>query len=151
MALVMDEIHPWVPIGTLLVRAGLIDSEQLEIALGERERTGRRLGELLVEWGWVSSKEIARALADQFTLDFLELRPDTVEREAVALLRTADARRLRALPVRVLADGLVLVAIDDPTNLAASEEARTLVGRPIRLAVVDAAELDAALDGAERG
>jgi len=52
----------WLPLGALLVREGLITNEQLETALIDQQGTGLRLGELLVQWGWVESSAISRAL-----------------------------------------------------------------------------------------
>ena len=54
-----------VPLGQLLVDAGLIELADLEKALEEQRRTGRRLGELLVEGGYVAGRSIALALARQ--------------------------------------------------------------------------------------
>src|SRR5438270_11817909 len=72
----------WVPLGTLLLRVGAIDPEQLEIALTEKERSPRRLGEILVEWGWVPSVALARALAEQYGIPVLDLRTTEIDRAA---------------------------------------------------------------------
>src|SRR5690349_15299716 len=45
--------NPRVRLGELLVRAGLITGRQLEEALAEQRRVGKRLGSLLVETGLV--------------------------------------------------------------------------------------------------
>jgi hypothetical protein len=134
----------WVPLGTLLMRVGAISSEQLEIALTEKERSPRRLGEILVEWGWVTSGAIGRALADQYGLPFLDLAVTDVEQDAAMLLPEDAARRLQALPVRFLPDRLLLVGLADPTDLLAAEELRTLLGTGICLNVVDHDALEAA-------
>ena len=57
----------WLPLGALLVRESLISNEQLELALIDQQGTGLRLGELLVQWGWVESAAISRKrpLADR--------------------------------------------------------------------------------------
>jgi type IV pilus assembly protein PilB len=141
----MDETKDvWVPLGTLLLRVGAIDPEQLEIALTEKERSPRRLGEILVEWGWVSSVEIAKALAEQYAMPFLDLSETEVEHEAAMLLPEEAARRLQALPVRFLPDRLVLVGLADPTDVLAAEELRSLLGTGVCLNVVDIDALDAA-------
>ncbi len=141
----MDETKDvWVPLGTLLLRVGAIDPEQLEIALTEKERSPRRLGEILVEWGWVSSVEIAKALAEQYGMPFLDLSETDVEHEAAMLLPEEAARRLQALPVRFLPDRLVLVGLADPTDVLAAEELRSLLGTGVCLNVVDIEALDAA-------
>src|SRR5262249_60357466 len=107
----------WVPLGTLLLRVGAIDPEQLEIALTEKARSPRRLGEILVEWGWVPSVAIARALAEQYGIPFLDLGEAAVDEEAARLLPEKAARRLQALPIRRLPDHLVLVGVADPTDV----------------------------------
>lgn len=141
----MDETtDAWVPLGTLLRRVGAISSEQLEIALTEKERSPRRLGEILVEWGWVPSVSIARALAEQYGITFLDLTTTEIEQEAAMLLPEDAARRLQALPIRFLPDRLLLVGLADPTDLLAAEELRSLLGTGICLNVVDIDALEAA-------
>ena len=54
-----------VPLGTLIIRAGLLAEEQLEEALQEVMRTGKRLGEVLLERGWIAEKDLGRMLAGQ--------------------------------------------------------------------------------------
>jgi type IV pilus assembly protein PilB len=141
----MDETKDvWVPLGTLLLRVGAIDSEQLEIALTEKERSPRRLGEILVEWGWVPSVAIARALAEQYDIPFLDLTQADVQQDVAMLLPETTARRLQALPIRVLPDRLLLVGVADPTDVLATEELRSLLGTAICLNVVDMDALEAA-------
>jgi hypothetical protein len=54
-----------IKIGTLLVRAGSVTASEIRSALRAQERTGRRLGDVLVERGVVSRPELARVLARQ--------------------------------------------------------------------------------------
>lgn len=136
----------WIPLGALLMREGLITPEQLEMALVEKEQMGRRVGEILVEWGWVSGRAIARALAEQYEIGFLDLADSELDDEAAAFLPEELARRYQALPVKFLSDDLLLVAITDPTDVAACDELRFFLRASIRLAVVDKADLQRALD-----
>jgi hypothetical protein len=53
------------PIGQILLEKEAITEEHLEAALAEQERTGRRLGEILIEAGHTSWLAIARAMAEQ--------------------------------------------------------------------------------------
>jgi hypothetical protein len=63
---------PWQPLGTLLVHEGLMAVADVEQALREQQRTGRLLGEIVVQRGYVSGAALARALAKQHCV---ELRP----------------------------------------------------------------------------
>ncbi|TML85129.1 MAG: hypothetical protein E6G08_15390 [Actinobacteria bacterium] len=90
------------PLGSLLVREGLLTREQLEQALAEKERTGHRIGEIVVERGWAQPQDVARALAEQHGLEFVDLAQAKLEPAAANLLPEKFARRYDALPVRFL-------------------------------------------------
>jgi hypothetical protein len=66
----MDQASfPWRPLGSLLAAEGLLTEEELNDALGEQERTGRLLGEILVDKGYVSGWTLTRVLAQQHGVD----------------------------------------------------------------------------------
>jgi hypothetical protein len=52
-------------LGSLLVRDGLVEMQQVEDALAEQERTDRRLGEILVERALISDCDLAQAVTEQ--------------------------------------------------------------------------------------
>jgi hypothetical protein len=58
----------WLPLGELLVERRLLSQRQLELALQEHARTGRRLGEVLVSFGFVSEQALAATLLEQVGL-----------------------------------------------------------------------------------
>ena len=58
----------WLPLGELLVERRLLSQRQLELALQEHQRTGRRLGEVLVAFGFVSEQALATTLLEQVGL-----------------------------------------------------------------------------------
>ena len=57
---------PWRPLGRLLVTKGLLSDDQLENALENQALTGRRLGEILVELGFISNRALSLTLAEQY-------------------------------------------------------------------------------------
>jgi hypothetical protein len=63
---------PWRSLGALLVGEGLLTETQLELALGEQRRSGRMLGQILVDFGYLTGLSLARVLAEQHGV---ELRP----------------------------------------------------------------------------
>ncbi|HEY7692877.1 MAG TPA: hypothetical protein VH816_11105 [Gaiellaceae bacterium] len=131
----------WLPLGALLVREGLISNEQLELALIDQQGTGLRLGELLVQWGWVESAAISRALAEQYELEFVDLDAAEIDPAAVDRLPGGEARKRGAIPIRVLEDNRLLVGVADPTDVGACDELRALLGGKVSLVVVDQVEL----------
>jgi hypothetical protein len=59
----------WRPLGELLVQKKLLTEDELELALGEQADTGRLLGAILVERGYVSGPALAVALAEQYGVE----------------------------------------------------------------------------------
>jgi hypothetical protein len=134
-------------LGELLIESGLLTSEQLEDALREAGRRGRRLGEIVLERGWVHERTLAHCLASQKGLPFVSLRDRSPDPEAVKLLPRKTAHLYAALPVEL--DGVTaVVAISDPTNEAAMASVRAAFGGDIRFAVAATSELASALDRA---
>ena len=129
------------PLGSLLVRDGLITAEQLELALAEKEETGHRLGEIVLAHGWVVAATLARLLAEQHGLEYVDLPHTAVDPAAAGLLPEKLARRYEALPIRFSSEKTVLVAVSDPTNVAASDDLRLALGLNVRLAVAAAPDL----------
>jgi hypothetical protein len=129
-----------VPLGTLIFRAGLLAEEQLEDALQEGMRTGKRLGEVLLERGWLHERDLGRLLAGQKGLPFVEVRGSDAEPAALQLLPEEKARLQTTLPLRYEEDQLV-VAVADPSNELVLENLRRTLGSEPRLVVAAHGEL----------
>jgi type IV pilus assembly protein PilB len=140
----------WVPLGRLLVDGRVLTQEQLDVALGEKAESGKRLGEIIVDLGFTTERAIAGALAEQYGLEYIDLEGLKLDREAVGLLTEALARRYEALPIRILDDGVPLLAVTDPTNLANADELRFALGATFRLAVAERKQIDLAISRAYR-
>jgi Type II secretion system (T2SS), protein E, N-terminal domain len=86
------------PLGELIVRAGLVASNDLYAALATARAAGRRLGEVLVEQGLVGERDLAQLVADQEGIEFVDLAKLDLDQKAVDLLSERTARRFRAIP-----------------------------------------------------
>src|SRR5262245_60776839 len=106
--------RPDAPLGTLIFRAGLVPADQLEDALEEGIKRGGRLGEILIERGLIQESDLARILAGQKGLRYIDPSELELDAEAIALLPEEKARLYRALPVGFEGDA-PLIAITDPT------------------------------------
>ena len=137
--------HPWPALGALLVRDGLLSEADLEAALVGQRDSGKRLGEVLVERGMVTRTQVARVLAEQHELPFIELAESEVQVEAATLLSEELARRYTALPVSMLPDDSLLVAVADPTNVLHSDELRLALGVSLRFGVAAPDAIEAAI------
>jgi type IV pilus assembly protein PilB len=118
--------------------------EQLAHALEAQTHRGGRLGEVLVELGYVTTHQIAGAVAEQCGLELIDLDASDIDRDAVALLPEPLARRYQALPIRLDEEGLLL-AIADPTNLHTADDLKLALGVYFRCAVAEAGQLERVL------
>jgi type IV pilus assembly protein PilB len=133
-------------LGQLLLRDGVLTMDQLEACLAEREAEGGRLGEILVRHAIATPTQVARALAEQHGLEFVELGRFDLVPEATSLLPENVARRLSALPIAFDDDDSVIVAVNDPTDMMASDDLRLALGLQIRFVVVSTPDLGRTLD-----
>jgi hypothetical protein len=133
--------RPDAPLGTLIFRAGLLPAETIENALEEGVKTGRRLGEILVERNLIKEEDLTRLLAGQKGLPYVSLRERSVEVDAARLLAEDQARLFTALPIG-FEDGIPVVAVADPTNDVLNRNIREALGREARFVVVARSELN---------
>jgi len=143
-----DEVNPnrEHALGVLLIRKGTISEEQLEQALSEKELNGRRIGDIFVAHGWATSRDLAHALAEQYSLEFVEILETPIEPEMTKLLSERFVRRFRALPVKYLDKNSVLVAIADPTDIVVLDDVKLALGINLRFCLADSGDLDSAID-----
>jgi MSHA biogenesis protein MshE len=121
-------------LGDLLIGQKLISQEQLANALERQKQSGRKLGRVLVENGYVTEDEISGAIARQLNIPLIDLRQANVRPEVVRLLPEQLARRFRAIALETRGDA-VLLAMADPTDLFAYDELQHHLNRRVELAV----------------
>lgn len=124
-----------VRIGELLLARGLINQDQLAEALAKKAPE-ERLGEALIRLRIVFENDLARTLASQCGLDYVDLVTAGADRACARLLPERVARELDVIPVRATAEGRIVVAIADPleTDLAFIEKT---LGTPIEPKVAE--------------
>jgi MSHA biogenesis protein MshE len=124
-----------VRLGDLLVQQKLISQEQLRAALEDQGKSGRKLGRVLIETGYLSEDQIGEALARQLGVPFINLKYYNFNTAVTRKLPEVQARRFRALLLEEQ-DGSVLVAMADPTDLFAYDEITRIVRKDVNIAVV---------------
>ena len=132
-------------LGDLLVQEKLISPEQLQLSLESQKRSGRKLGRVLVDSAYVTEEQISEALAKQLNIPFINLKYYNVNLEIVRRLPENQARRFRAVALEER-NGVLLVGMTDPTDLASFDEITRLLKRDIDLAVVTEGQLLEVID-----
>ncbi|MCC7412162.1 MAG: type II/IV secretion system protein [Gammaproteobacteria bacterium] len=138
-----------VRIGDLLVENKVISQGQLDVALAEQKKSGRKLGKVLIENGYLGEDELLTFLSKQLNIPFIDLRHYKFDADTVRLIPEIQARRFRAVALKLSERG-VLVGMADPTNIFAYDELAALLKRPVELAVVREADLLRTIDAVYR-
>ena len=131
-------------LGDMLIEAGYITQAQLEDALKVQKASGKRLGETLIDVGLIAERDIIDVLCLQLGIDFIDLSHTTLPVELTAIIPKALARRYTMVPVRATPDEVV-IAMADPMNLIAQEEARSAARRRITPAISTRTAIDRAI------
>jgi type IV pilus assembly protein PilB len=119
-------------IGEVIVDLGFAGREVVDEAVTNARRQGATTGQVLVESGAMRRDHLARALAERFGVDYIDLSEFAVDMGAVNMVDVAVAKRYSAVPVGFMSDGTVVLAMADPTNVLALDEMTMIIGRKVR-------------------
>lgn len=133
-------------LGDLLVNAGAISEKQLQSALMEQQLTNLRLGEILFKNGSLTEKQLAEALSSQLKLPMVTLARYRPMIEALRMVPENVARRLDLLPLAVLDNNRLFIAMADPLNIISIDEVRMLTGMEVDVGVAIPSEIRRDMD-----
>jgi len=137
--LVLGKYHKECRLGDVLVETRVIIPDQLEIALAHHRETDRRLGEVLMQLGFITERQLKQALCIQLRIIFVDLDDWVIDPSLSSLISERYARHHRVMPIAKIDDRITL-AMDDPTDLEVVAELRSSTGcRVDVVAVIHAA------------
>ncbi len=125
-----------------MLAEGVVTLEDMEIARKQSQRSGKNIQEVLLEFGFVSSKKHAETLAGYLQLPYVEIS-ELEELEAIPdlPLSVKFLRQHRILPME-LSDGRLKLGMANPTDLVLLQNIRKAYGFEIEVIVADGAEID---------
>lgn len=127
------EVRP--QLGSLLLEKGLVTADQLDDALAARQASGALLGETLVRLGYIFEDELARMLAAQYGVPFVNLDTIPVDIQAAVVLPRGLGESLPALPLRFTPEGGLVIAVADPTDPKLIPALQSTIRCPIVLSI----------------
>jgi type IV pilus assembly protein PilB len=127
----------------VIVALGFVDASRVRAAEEAARRSGQPTEQVLVESGTLSQDQLARATAERFGLDHLDLTQFTVDMGAANLIGAAAARRYEAVPIAFVDERTLLVAMADPANVLAVDDIAIMTGFEVRPAVASREDLSA--------
>jgi type IV pilus assembly protein PilB len=125
----------------VIVDMGLASRPQVEDALETARATGATPERVLLDHRIITQEGLARALAERYGLDHLDLGVFQVDMNAANLVTTAIAKRYQAVPVAFADTQTLLVAMADPSNVLAVDDIAIMTGHEVRVAVAPADDI----------
>ncbi|MGB0120667.1 MAG: hypothetical protein WBP55_06930, partial [Solirubrobacterales bacterium] len=110
-------------LGEKLAGRGLVTEEQLGEAVAEQQRTGGRIGEVLVHGGALEEKALLRVLSEQMHLPTIDLSQYDASQAPRDVFPEPVARRLHVVPIAV-DDRNVFLAVSDALDEDTEREIR---------------------------
>jgi type IV pilus assembly protein PilB len=133
-------------LGEILMRWGLLTDEQLQEALRIAEGSDERLGEILVELSYCTATDVAKALASQYGMEYIDLdEPDAIDKEQLNLLPMDLIKKYMVLPLGK-EGGKLKVLIHDPMDLETLDNLRFRMNCDLDLALGAKAKIKEYLD-----
>ena len=117
-------------LGEMLVDAGVLTSEQVNKALELQKGTGKRLGTVLIDNGFITESQLIETLRMQLGIEFVDLNKVKIDPSMAQVVPRNIARAYRVVPVRIENSQLYL-AMEDPLNFRALEVVREATRRKV--------------------
>ncbi|HAA04199.1 MAG TPA: type II secretion system protein E [Syntrophobacteraceae bacterium] len=134
-----------VRLGDLLKSKGLINDDQIRVALVQQKVTGDLLGDVFLKQDFVSSRELGQALAEQAGLEFADLNEYPVSEEALRAVPRDLAEKNGFIPMDLENERLT-IGITNPSNIMAIDRVTALTRAQPRVCMVDTDSFHASLE-----
>ncbi len=129
---VLRRYHKKYRLGDILVETNVISETQLQLGVDHHRRTGLRLGDALLQLGFVNEEMLKLALCTQLDVAFVDLDRFSIDRSLASLVPKAFAQQHRVLPVARV-DDVLTVALADPTDGWVAENLEAMTACQVRL------------------
>lgn len=135
-------------LGDVLMSRGLINQNQLNMALKEQKEKGRMLGEMLVELGYVTQEKINDILCEMLNIEFIDLQVEEPEENVRDLIPEEVMRKYTLVPMRYDKNnaGIIQVAMADPMNILAMDDINIITGKQVAPYLANASDIRAYFD-----
>lgn len=123
--------RPMLRLGERLLRANIISADDLQLALGQQNGKGLKLGEILLDMGVVTEEQLLPFIQEQMNVPATRLRDGMIDPSIVTVLPRDKAESLGALPLFKVRDTLT-VAMSEPHDLRVIDEIERIVRLRVR-------------------
>jgi len=127
-------------LGQIFIKAGFINTLQLEEALACQRTHKQQIGQILVELGCLDEEQLALGLSNQLELPYMQPLELNIEADLLNTISPRQAEKYQVVPVALAGERLT-IATYDPLNLDSLDALRSLVRYKIKLAVASESQV----------
>ena len=135
-------------IGIILVEHGLLKPEQLSMIIDRQQASRQSFGEIAVHEGFVTEEDLARALAELYGLEYIDLRNFKMDSELLNQLPPDAIYRFNFVPLAIQSN-VIVVAVADPTAVVKLDELELLLDRLVQIRIASVSAIHAVIKAGE--
>ncbi|MBF0568697.1 MAG: Flp pilus assembly complex ATPase component TadA [Nitrospirae bacterium] len=132
-------------LGEILLDAKTLSTEQLEACLTNQKASKKKLGDIIVQMGFSTETEIARALSSQLNLPYVDLSKVSVKTSATGLIDKDFALKHSIMPISATTR-LMQIAMVNPMDIDSIREVKYMVNRDVDIVISTATAIESAIN-----
>jgi len=132
-------------LGEILVEFGFLSLDNLQKALDLQKNTGSKLGEILIKEGYISEGDLLQVLEFQLGIPHVKLEQYKIDKATCFLVPETFARRHKVIPISNK-NGILTLAMHDPLNVIAIDDIKHLTGMEIQPVISTLDDINGAID-----
>ncbi|MDD5727787.1 MAG: ATPase, T2SS/T4P/T4SS family [Victivallales bacterium] len=129
----------------ILLTEGICTAEQVQDAEDEHDRTGTSFREVIINYGYLSEKEILQHFADSLGSEIYDFKVQDIPRRIIEMVDSETVRAYGMMPVSMEGNCLKIVA-KNPMNYQIIEELQFILGLEIQILVAPPDDIDTAIE-----
>ena len=135
-------------LGDMLIDARIITDEQLGEALAKGRENGKKIGENLIEMGFTTEVEIAKALSSQLQIELVDVSSFSIPDDVLNLVSDSVLRKHVMIPYEFdkMNPNVVHIAMADPMDMLALDDFAIITNLQPEASVATPREIMLALD-----
>jgi len=122
---------PRIPLGEMLVKAGVITQEQLDEALEAQKSCNDRIGEILVQLGYATEDKIFLHLARQLDIPYMSLKVQRIDAKVLNLVPVEMATEYNIIPIDKIGK-FITIAMSDPLDDEVTAQVEEITGLKVQ-------------------
>lgn len=132
-------------LGQLLLDFNLVSAEQFEEALQVHENSNKRIGEILIDLGYITESQLVQVLEFQLGVPHVDLSKYELDQKLIRYIPESVARRHRVVPLQKKGN-VLKVAMADPLDIFAIDDIKLNARCKIEALIASVSDIDQTID-----